>query len=290
MHDNLVILAGGASSRMKKEAITDSTLSREEIKQANQRSKALISLDKEGRPLMDYLLYNAKKAGYKNIYIITGKDNSLFKSFYGTLDNGNVFHGLNIHYAIQYIPIDREKPLGTADAVYQALEQYPELKTRKFTVCNSDNLYSVKALELLRKCEIAPNALISYSRGALRFTSDRIAKFALMLLDKTNYLVDIIEKPSQSEVDKYKLKSGELYVSMNIFSFDGNMFFNYVKNCPLHPERNEKELPTALLNMIKDHPKSTIAIPLSEHVPDLTSKDDISIMKEYIKNIDLSDW
>ena len=54
MHDNLIILAGGASSRMKKQAVVEN-LSQEEIIQANERSKGLIGVGPNGRPLMDYL-------------------------------------------------------------------------------------------------------------------------------------------------------------------------------------------------------------------------------------------
>jgi glucose-1-phosphate adenylyltransferase len=283
MNDNLMILAGGASSRMKLQIDSDVSLSNEEKQQSNSRSKSLISIDNSGRPLMDYLLYNAKKAGYKKIYIITGEKNELFKTFYGTQDCNNNFHDLNINFAIQFIQKDREKPLGTADAVYQAYMQYPELKINKFTVCNSDNLYSVKALQLLRESSSAPNALISYDREALEFAEDRIAKFALMLFDENQYLVDIVEKPSLNQSQVFLDKTGKLRVSMNVFMFDGALFFDYVKNCPINRQRNEKELPTALLNMIQDHPNSVLGIPLSEHVPDLTSKQDIAVFKEYIK-------
>ncbi len=88
MHNNLLILAAGASSRMKKSE-ANSSLSEEEIKHANTKSKALISLGKSNRPLLDYLLINAKKAGYKNIYLIVGEEASLFKSQYGTKKEKN---------------------------------------------------------------------------------------------------------------------------------------------------------------------------------------------------------
>ena len=281
MEDNLIILAAGASSRMKQQMSTNTLLTNEELKQANKRSKALISIDASGRPLLDYVLYNANKAGYKNIYIVTQKENELFKSKYHANDR---FHGMTIRFAIQYIPKNREKPFGTADALYQTLEQYPELKNSYFTVCNSDNLYSVKAFQLLRENKTSPNALISYDRDALQFSEERISKFALMLFDKGKYLNDIIEKPSFHQIDNFKDSTGKLRVSMNIFKFDGSLFYNYLKNCSVDPERNEKELPTALMSMIKEQPTSTIGIPLSEHVPDLTSKEDILILKEYIKN------
>ncbi|WP_103863526.1 sugar phosphate nucleotidyltransferase [Aquimarina sp. I32.4] len=280
MHTNLVILAGGASSRMKKQTSL-AGLSDKEIEQANKRSKGLIGVGPNDRPLMDYLLYNIKLAGYKNIYIVISEQGELFKEFYGDKNKNNDFHGLNISYAIQYIPEGRVKPLGTADALFQAVEQYPELNTDCYTVCNSDNLYSYEALNSLRTT-VSTNALISYDRDAMEFPTERISRFALAKLDVADHLLDIIEKPSTSESDKYKDKDGKLRVSMNAFKLDGSTIYPYLKNCPIHPQRDEKELPTVLLNMLQDHPKNMIGIPLSEHVPDLTAKDDIVIVKKYL--------
>lgn len=282
MHNNLIILAGGASSRMKSTASIEG-LSDKEISQANKISKSLISIDPNGRPLMDYLLFNAKKASYKNIYIVINENGELFKEFYGNSQQNNEFHGLNVSFAVQKIPEGRVKPFGTADALFQAVEQYPELNTQFYTVCNSDNLYSISVLKALRETK-NPNAFISYNRDALQFSSERIARFALAKLDSDNYLLDIIEKPSIVESDHYKDKDGKLRVSMNIFKFDGNAIYSYLKNCPVHPERNEKELPTVLLNLLKDYSKAVIGIPFSEHVPDLTAKEDITAIKLYIQN------
>jgi NDP-sugar pyrophosphorylase family protein len=289
MHDNLIILAGGASSRMKKQ-VTVSDLSEEEIAQANERSKGLISVGPNGRPLLDYLLLNAKKAGYKNIYIIIGVQGDLFKEFYGTENTSNNFHGLNISFAIQYIPEGRLKPFGTADALFQAVEQYPELNTQYYSVCNSDNLYSADALYALRKTT-SPNAFISYNRDALEFPLERISRFAVAKLDENNCLVDILEKPSAYALDSYKDSEGVLRVSMNIFKFNGASLYPYLKNCPVHSERDEKELPTVLLNSLKKDGNSALGIPFSEHVPDLTAKEDIAEVKAYLnKKYPVLNW
>lgn len=286
MTDHLIILAGGASSRMKKEATSE--LSDEMVAQANSRSKALILLN--NRPMLDYVLYNAKLAGYQKIYIVIGKEGDLFKSYYGKNERNNDFNGLSISYVHQVIPEGREKPFGTADAVCQSLEQYPELQQHQFVVCNCDNLYSTEAFKALSISK-SPNALINYDRDALEYPIERIERFALTKVDANNYLQDIIEKPSSTASEKYKDHNGKLRVSMNIFKFDGNLFFLFLKSCPVHPERNEKELPTALLNMIHEYPTSTLGIPFSEHVPDLTGKDDILIMKEYLsKNYPNLKW
>jgi len=276
MNNRLVILAGGASSRMKNSE-DEGRLDVKQIQQANQRSKGLIEIDDSGRTLLDYLLLNADKAGYKKVYIITGKDSRLFRERYKN------YSGLEILFATQHIPENRLKPLGTADAVYQTMEQYPELKEGQFSVCNSDNLYSVNALRSLRNLT-AKNACIAYDRDYLKFPIDRISKFALMQFDENYQLITIVEKPNPSKVGKYKDVNGKLRISMNIFAFDGALSYRFFKDCPLHPIRNEKEIPTVIFNMLQDDSKSMIGIPLEEHVPDLTSKEDILKMSDYLKN------
>ena len=276
-----MILAGGASSRMKK-SIASENLSKEELKNANTKSKALLGFGKDNRPILDFLLLNAEKAGYKNVIIIISEKGELFKEYYGNKLKNNSFNGLSISYATQYIPKDRIKPFGTADALFQALEQHPNLQNEAFTVCNSDNLYSVEALKTLLTCK-DPNAFINYDRDGLLFPMEKIARFALTLVNEKSHLEAIIEKPSKDNVDDYKDAEGKFRVSMNVFKFTGNEIYPFLKNCPIDPIRNEKELPTAILHMISDSPAYMKGIPFKEHVPDLTSKEDIAIMKDYIE-------
>ena len=134
MTNHLIILAGGASTRMKKPSF--SKLPKDIIHQANSRSKALIFLKE--RPMLDYVLFNAQQAGFQNIYIVIGEEGELFKTYYGQENARNSFHGLSISYVFQRIPEGRIKPLGTADAVCQSLEQYQELQENQFVVCNCE--------------------------------------------------------------------------------------------------------------------------------------------------------
>ena len=280
MAKNLVILAAGASSRMKKSLGTEN-LSEEEVINANTRSKALLGFGKNNRPILDFLLLNAEKAGYENIIIIISEKSALFKAYYGEKQKNNSFNGLSISYATQYVPKDRVKPFGTADALFQALTQFPELQHEAFTVCNSDNLYSVAALQALLTCKDA-NAFINYDRDALFFPMEKIERFALTLVDNNSHLEAIIEKPSKDKVSNYKYAKGKFRVSMNVFKFTGTEIYSFLKNCPIDPKRNEKELPTAILNMINESKSYLRGISFAEHVPDLTSKEDIAIMKDYI--------
>lgn len=279
MTETLIILAAGASSRMKRSkaaALSDAT-----NLEANTAAKTLIGLGKGHRPFLDYLLMNAKSAGYTRIVLVVGENYDAFKKYYGHAKKKNKYKGMLLDYAIQSIPKGRLKPYGTADALLQTLEQYPELQARSFTVCNSDNLYSVEALSKL-KGSAQQNSFIAYDRDGLDFNTDRIASFALVKLNSDDFLKDIIEKPAAVDTSAYTDDRGAIRVSMNIFKFDGATIFPYLKTCLPHPVRNEKELPTAILNLCKDNPQAMKGIPLKEHVPDLTSKEDIIKMQQYI--------
>lgn len=279
MNTSLLILAAGMSSRMK--ASSSKQIEYKKLHQANTRSKGLIEIGTDSKPLIYYLLFNAQQAGYKTIYLITGKDSSLFRRIIKGFSDLN---HLQIKYITQHIPSTRAKPWGTADAVFQALEQFPNLKKEYFSVCNSDNLYSVKAFQNIKEIE-GGGALIAYDMDFLKFTKKKISGFALLVFDLNFNLQEIIEKPNPDDFKNYSDSKGRLYVSMNLFTFSGDQFYSFLKECPVHPTRNEKELPSAILNMVHASPGSVIGIPMQEHVPDLTNKEDILHFENHLKDL-----
>ncbi|WP_224483849.1 sugar phosphate nucleotidyltransferase [Robertkochia aurantiaca] len=278
-HDKLIILAGGASSRMKKSQARN--LSEQDEQAANTLSKGLIPLGGTGKPLLDFIIQHAIEAGYKTIYLVTGENDAAFRKLYGHSASFQGKEQPEVRFARQVVPPGRSKSMGTADALLQCMEQHQELQGATFTVCNSDNLYSVEVLKAL-KHDTHENALIAYDRAALRFDNQRIARFALMRFDELGFLTDIIEKPNPDSMDRYRDSEGVLRVSMNIFRFSGEQIWPFLKACPLHPVRDEKEIPTALLNLVAAKPGSVYGIPVSEHVPDLTSKEDLEQMRAYL--------
>jgi glucose-1-phosphate adenylyltransferase len=278
----LIILAGGISSRMKKPVSSVLNIDEKLLKETETKAKSMLSVGMNDRPFMDYLLYNAVEAGFRDVLIVLNEKDDSIKSYYGLEDEGNEFLNLKISYAIQKIPEGRVKPLGTADALLQGLQQKRDWAGSKFIVCNSDNLYSVAALRLLLEDEHL-NSLIDYNREALEFERSRILKFAVITKNEERYLTDIIEKPNEEELEKAKDKNGVIGVSMNIFSFSYDLIYRYLERTPIHPVRNEKEIPSALTIMIKENPQSMYCYPLSEHVPDLTEKEDIPAVKKYLQ-------
>ena len=271
----IVILAAGMSSRMKKSI--DSDIDDSKADEANKKSKSLITFG--DKPFIYFLLKNIVEAGFENVIMVVGKD---FDDFKKQLDNLNFNNKLKIEYAIQKIPKNRVKPFGTADAVFQTMDQIEILKNSSFCVCNSDNLYSTNSLRTIRE-NAYENAVLAYDRDSLNFPRERVSSFSILMTDDNFNLLNFIEKPTQEQVDQNLDSNGKIRVSMNIFKFNGLQAFDFIKNCPINPIRNEKELPSAIVNMINENDLYMKGIPIAEHVPDLTSKADINIIQKLIE-------
>ena len=276
MTNTIVILAAGMSSRMKKS--TDSSIGSTKADEANKKSKSLITFG--NKPFIYFLLENIVDAGFQNVIMVVGQD---YEDFKNEMDKFPSISKINIEYAIQSIPKNRVKPFGTADAVYQTMDQIDKLKNQSFCVCNSDNLYSTKSLKLIRENSY-DNAVLAYDRDSLNFPKDRVSSFSILMTNSEFNLVNFIEKPTQEQVEQNLDDNGKIRVSMNIFKFDGSQAFEFIKSCPVNPLRNEKELPSAIVNMISHDSLYMKGIPIAEHVPDLTSKSDIQIIQKLIES------
>lgn len=278
---NLLVLAAGMSSRMRKnlEGIeTNSAL----FEQANTLPKGMIGVGKGGRPFLDYQLFNAAKAGYKEVGLVLNEKDTVTKGYYESQMAKNATWGLKIKFAIQRIPADRIKPLGTADAVQQGLEQLPEWKGQKFTACNSDNLYSENVFTILAN-NPHPAGLISYDSEGLGFDYEKVKNCAILFEDENGFLEDLIEKPSDNEVIECKKRNGRLGISMNIFNMTYEQGLYYMRSQPLNTTRNEKEMPEAVNRLARDFPGTVKAFHVSELMPDLTEKGDLTAVQAYLE-------
>ncbi len=279
----LLILAGGMSSRMKKATDSDNSLDPKLIEQANTLPKCMLGVGKNGRPFMDYVLYNASKAGIKEVVLILNPKDTVTQSHYETLtSNGNNW-GLDIQFARQYIPENREKPLGTTDAIQQALAQFPSWQNSRFIACNGDNLYPVKAFKLLSD-DNHPNAMLDWDTEG--YTIERVRNCAIIKKDKEGYLVDLLEKPNDAEWEEIVNTMPRIGISWNIFAFTASELLPFLEKTPLHPIRNEKEIPVTVRLWANEKPKNIYTIPIEDVLPDLTSKNDIAeiqaiLEKEY---------
>ena len=273
-------MAAGASSRMKT-SVDSTILTESQIESANSKSKVLIEFGTESKPFISYSISNMIKSGFNNIYIVTSENAHYFRDNFKDLLKIDL-KKCNVKFSIQYLQTNRSKPLGTADAIFQTMEQYPNLKSQSFCVCNGDNLYSIESLKKIKSTK-SKNAFIAYDRDGLKFPKERISSFSIAKLDKENLLIDIIEKPNKLIINKSLDSLGKIRVSMNLFKFHGEDSFSFFKNCPINKKRNEKEIPDVLKQMILKKNKNILGIPVFENVLDLTSKKDIMEIYKYLK-------
>ena len=278
---HLLIMAGGASSRMKK-SLAQYNLDQPTLEIAQKHHKCLIPVGKNKLPLLYYHLLQARRVGVTKVFIITPEEN---QGFYDFLDREYIkttFASISIKLIQQRLPAGAEKPLGTADAVQQSLDKTPELKERSFVVMNADNIYSIKSLEALFSLATTQNALIGYDQEGLNFSSQRIQKFAILKVNEKGFLTAIVEKPSKKIMNAARDATNKIRVSMNIFKLYGPSIYSFLENCPLDPIRKEKELPTAVQRFIQVHKEGFLLLPFCEHVPDLTSAEDINLLNKLL--------
>ena len=276
----IVILAAGMSSRMKNsaaEGIPDA-LQRE----AERLPKTMIPVGRNGRPFLDFLLKNVFTAGYRDVVIVTNEKDETIRAYYGNDAREDDFPGLRFTFAVQRIPEGRTTPLGTADAVHCGLLARPEWAGGYCTICNGDNLYSVHALRTMND-DALPSALVDYDRDALLFAKERALTYAVIDADEQGYLRQLIEKPTPEQAETLEQRDGRVGVSMNLYRLNYTRILSVMESLPVHPIRNEKELPMAVTRMLERFPQEVKVIRTAEHVPDLTSKSDLSVVREYLE-------
>lgn len=275
MSNVLVILAGGNSSRMKKSAaqLTNHPLTN----YAQSLHKSLIPLGASQTPLLSRLCLEAHQAGINHLVIVTSPENQSFYQWRSLFLSTQAIKGLKIDFAVQYPSTESEKPMGTADAILQAMEQYPTLRKQRFVIANGDNLYSAKAIETALNHRNTDHALVNYDSKGLGFDAQRVSAFALVHVDRNNHVLDIVEKPELETLASFTDHNGAIRVSMNLCSVSGEHFYHALKECPVHPVRGEKELPEAFRIAIKHSPSCVYSYLISESLPDLTSAADLDL-------------
>ncbi len=274
MSNKLIVLAAGMSSRMKKpsEVHIESAL----ISEANLLPKCMIGLGQSRRPFLDYLLYNAAQGGIEEVLLVLNPADDFTENYY----INQTFLGLKISFARQFIPIGRAKPLGTTDAILQALNQKSDWQNDRFIVCNSDNIYPIAVFKKL--LATTENAMIAFDAAA--YTLERIRNCAIVDANEQGYLIDLIEKPTDIEWQLIQETMPIIGISWNIFALNAKFALPFFKKTPLHPIRNEKELPVSIKMMAKAFPEAICVFRMPDLVPDLTSKEDIIEVQRFLES------
>ncbi len=224
-----------------------------------------------GELILDYSLFDAKRAGFERAVIIIKKENE--KDFREVLGD-RVSRYMQIDYAYQSldgipesfsIPEGRIKPWGTGHAVLSALEA---VDGAPFCAINADDYYGREAFQLCYDhlsnlkndgdiCMVGyllKNTLSetgSVARGVCTLNEEN----CLSDLKERTHIISTVDGPMFTEDGKmYELLSPETVVSMNMWGFPG-AFMQRLKEgfpkfletkVPLNPMKAEYYLPGAV--------------------------------------------
>lgn len=199
--------------------------------------KQLDAMDEHGHRLIDYAVFDAKRAGFETVFFIIREENH---ADFHELIGRRMASSIDVNYIYQSmtdlpdgctIPAERKKPLGTGHAVWCCRKKIDA----PFLVINADDYYGVNAYEQMYGwlAGLDENAAGSYAMAGfqLQKTLSEHGSVArgICTVDREGYLTDIKE---QTAIEK---KNGHIccgdmsflpdtIVSMNMWGFTPDLF------------------------------------------------------------------
>ena len=226
--------------------------------------KQMEPMDDAGNFLLDYSVYDAKRAGFDSVVFIIKKD--FYEDFKNTI-GARVSKIIKVEYVFQdlndipegfKVPEGREKPWGTAHALYAARNAIKE----DFIIINGDDFYGKETYEVAynylkqnrKKGEYANVAF----EVAKTMTENGAVKRGVCFLDEQGNLSKLVEssvyRNDKNEVECEPLEGGDKFVtgektpvSMNFFAFDLSLVDELKRKFPLWLKENGTGLKTEFL-------------------------------------------
>ena len=200
--------------------------------------KQLAPVDEDGNFIIDYSVFDAKRAGFnKVIFVIKEENRELFESTIGSRLK-NIIDVDYVHQSIDDIPVkvdisNRVKPWGTVQAVLASKDKV----SGDFLVINSDDFYGYDAYDkaikfFINERDNNTHACISYPFDKTVWGSEEVKRG--VIVEKDGVIVDFKECkisldddlahacPLNGE-DKFDIFRNQL-VSMNMFAFKRSIY------------------------------------------------------------------
>ena len=270
--------------------------------------KQITAVDAEGHAIIDFSLFDAYRAGFRNIaFIIKHEIEDSFKAAIGSrmekyFDVKYVYQQLDVLPEGYSVPEGREKPWGTGHAVMCCRGIVDE----PFAVINADDFYGAgayKAMYEFLNGDRKPGeyAMVGYR---LRNTVTENGSVARGVCDIENgYLVDIterthIEKRGEDAAftedgETFVPLSGDATVSMNFWGFSTMMLDELYarfpafldKNLPLNPLKCEYFLPFVANEQLREGLATVRILDCNETWYGMTYHEDVAAVKDSFKKM-----
>ena len=274
--------------------------------------KQIDPIDEQGHIIMDFSIFDAKRAGFEKVVFIIKKENEAdFKEAIGkriekVMDVEYVFQDVHNIPAGFPVPEGRVKPWGTAHAVLSAID----VIDGPFVVINADDYYGKDAFQKIydylsthKDDEKYRYTMVGYELGNTLTENGHVSR-GICSLNENNELVSVVERThiekkgdgavyTEDEGVSWHSISVDSVVSMNMWGF-GASFLQEVKqgfvsfleeNLVNNPMKCEYYLPTVVSNLLADN-RATVAVLTSvDKWYGVTYKEDKPVVVAAIKNM-----
>ncbi len=212
--------------------------------------KQMEKMDEAGNFLLDYSVYDAKRAGFNSVVFIIKKE--FYEAFRDSIGK-RVEKIIKVEYAFQQlddlpegftVPEGREKPWGTAHAIYAARNLIKD----DFIIINGDDFYGKDTYDVAYKylASLPKGSVGKYANVAFKVINTMTENGAVkrgVAFQKDEYLTKLVESSIERKGDKiiatpldgseaFEVKEDDL-VSMNLFAFNKDLIDHLSRKFPI---------------------------------------------------------
>ena len=274
--------------------------------------KQIDPIDEQGHIIMDFSIFDAKRAGFEKVVFIIKKENEAdFKEAIGK----RIEKVMKVEYVFQdvhnipagfSVPEGRVKPWGTAHAVLSAID----VIDGPFAVINADDYYGKDAFQKIydylsthKDDEKYRYTMVGYELGNTLTENGHVSR-GICSLNENNELVSVVERThiekkgdgavyTEDEGVSWHSLPVDSVVSMNMWGFGASFlqeveqgFVSFLEeNLVNNPMKCEYYLPTVVSNLLADN-RATVAVLTSvDRWYGVTYKEDKPVVVAAIKNM-----
>ena len=237
--------------------------------------KQMEKMDEAGNFLLDYSVYDAKRAGFDSVVFIIKKE--FFEAFRDSIGK-RVEKLIKVEYAFQQlddlpagfkVPEGREKPWGTAHAIYAARDLIKD----DFIIINGDDFYGKETYEVAYKylASLPKGSEGKYANVAFKVANTMTENGAVkrgVAFAKDGYLTKLVESSIERVGDKimstpldgspaFEVQPDDL-VSMNLFAFNKDLIQKLEEKFPIwlkdniNVPKSEFLIPTVVDELVRE--------------------------------------
>ena len=274
--------------------------------------KQIDPVDSEGHIIMDFSMFDAKRAGFEKVIFIIKKENEAdFKEAVGDrmskyMDVSYAFQELNNIPEGYEVPEGRVKPWGTAHAVLSCIDQIDG----PFAVINADDYYGKEAFQLIYDYLASHQdddkyryTMVGYQLGNTVTDNGHVAR-GICSMNENGELIAIHERTRIEKRDggiafteddgrTWTAVPADTIVSMNMWGFTKSILKEIKEGFPAfldkglieNPMKCEYFLPTVVSDLLGEERATVAVLKSADKWYGVTYKEDKPVVVEAIQKM-----